>query len=202
MFERARPPSFTTPLTYEHQANALIADQLNKPSASYQAAKHLALDSGNKLAAYQQRVIQAYIRQRIRQLAAKAPELRQHPRILRQQPRPQPRTPSNRGGNTYSKMGRWRSAAGLLLLQLLAGAHAAEESVVSHDTIHIRLETARAEAEQNTATEPERLKATSMLRHVLAESLGRQCRPLHPDQVHETRRHTRRRGSCSELGRV
>jgi hypothetical protein len=33
-------------------------------------------------------------------------------------------------------MGRWRSAAGLLLLQLLAGVHAAEEAVVSDDNTY------------------------------------------------------------------
>jgi hypothetical protein len=67
---------------------------------------------------------------------------------------------------------------------------------------HIHAQTRLAQKLNNTVLEPERLKTTSMLRYVLAQSLGRQCRPFHLDQVHEARRHTRRRGPCGELSSV
>lgn len=84
-------------------------------------------------------------------------------------------------------MVKWRAAASLLLLQLFAGAQAAEELVVGR-VATITLD--QGQQLKKLATESEGLEATSMLRHVLEESLGWECRPVHPDQIHETRRHT------------
>lgn len=64
----------------------------------------------------------------------------------------------------------WTGAAGLLLLQLLAGVQAAEEAVVGqiaiagHGTLQQLIEHCNAESE--------RLETTSMLRHVLEKRLG------------------------------
>ena len=79
-------------------------------------------------------------------------------------------------------MVKWRAAASLLLLQLFAGAQAAEELVVGR-VATITLD--QGQQLNKLATESEGLEATSMLRHVLEESLGWKCRPFHLDQIHE-----------------
>lgn len=64
----------------------------------------------------------------------------------------------------------WRSAAALLLLQLVSGVQAAEEAVVGqmaiagHGILQQLIEYCNAESE--------RLETTSMLRHVLEKGLG------------------------------